>query len=230
MRYSSLVILNHFLACLTTFTWNDWTNFSFYGSLTTDETDQLFGITLDQLSQAWPHPYEITEEICWRILNPDFLDMCCLQKVRKTLFFFLIQVKKYIRVDKIFTKTDKPFWVVLGLLGPSWLAETFFQKSGLLSLLILWLSNFMQKFRKNWWANFEVLCCERRDEQTDEQCQFHRTLPLKRMSKNNWKTRMVTCNLTIKDIKKILLGSFRSLLLTLNKFDVIFRILHCYFW
>ena len=54
--------------------------------------------------------------------------------------------------------------------------KNFFQKSGRVTFFLSWTSNFMQNFRKIWWAVLRILCHGRTDGQTDGQELFPRTL------------------------------------------------------
>ena len=49
--------------------------------------------------------------------------------------------------------------------------SNFFQKSGSITCLILWLSNLMQKIRKNWRANSTILRCEQQKQPPEVFCQ-----------------------------------------------------------
>ena len=74
-------------------------------------------------------------------------------------------------MDFIFVKTLKPSsFVPFYVFFPSDLSN-FFQKSGSITCLILWLSNFMQKIRKNWWANSTILRCEQQKQPPEVFCQ-----------------------------------------------------------
>ena len=64
---------------------------------------------------------------------------------------------------RFFVKTPKATF--LGIFGPSWSVETFFQSWDFVTFLFLWLSNFIQKIRKNWYANWDLAL--QMDRQTD---------------------------------------------------------------
>ena len=72
----------------------------------------------------------------------------------------------------------------LELSEPSWHSRVFyFQRLDLVTFLILWLCNFMQKTRKKWWANSEILGCECWKKMVgwmNKQSQIHRRLPSSR--------------------------------------------------
>ena len=96
-----------------------------------------------------------------RFLNhkPDFSQTCCFCKRSKDHWHFHDEAKNiYIWVDKIFTKTPKPYFWKFWALG---VHERFF-KNQYPSLYYFMRSNFMIKNqKKNWWWRDLVL-------QTDE--------------------------------------------------------------
>ena len=107
-----------------------------------------------------------------------------LAKSNKTISTITLKQNKYFYMYYIFVRTPKTslwrhFWNFLGLPDPS----EFFQKSGSVSFLKLWLSNFKHKIKRHWWAVFEIFPWEW-TEQTKERTnkrkasQIHWTLLL----------------------------------------------------
>ena len=99
-------------------------------------------------------------------------------------FVVSMDAKNAIWMAKNLVKTTKTsllghFW---DFFGPHHWRDLFF-KNQTLSLFLLHASNFMQKIRKNWRANPEILHCEWMDEQIDQQSQIKRTLLLIGVSK-----------------------------------------------
>ena len=86
-------------------------------------------------------------------------------------WYFHIQVKQVYMNRSEFCQNPKIliFGPFLELFRPSWSNGIFFfQKLGFVIFLTLWLSNFMQRIRKNWSANPEILNCERTDGWTNK--------------------------------------------------------------
>ena len=93
--------------------------------------------------------------------------MSSLQKVRRTIAHS--QKSTYVWISFL-SKPWNPHLSYLFVFFPSDLSN-FFQKSGSITCLILWLSNFMQKIRKNWWANSTILRCEQQKQPPEVFCQ-----------------------------------------------------------
>ena len=62
---------------------------------------------------------------------------------------------------------ENPWNLIFGTFWALLTQRDQYQKSGFVTFLTLWLSNFMQEIRKNWWANSEIWRCERTDERNE---------------------------------------------------------------
>ena len=74
----------------------------------------------------------------------------------------------------------------LGLFGHFWFNGTFLKnRASSLFLLYSYLTS-CKKSKRNWWVNSGILCCEWMNEQTNEQGQIHKIVPLARVSENKF--------------------------------------------
>ena len=93
--------------------------------------------------------------------------------------------------------------------------ENFFKKSGSVIFQCLLTLNFIQNFRKIWWANPEIKMDGRTNERTNERCQNHRTLAKREFNNlfryNKWSSRFVVLILFSIYYWKILAPSIRPL-------------------
>ena len=75
-------------------------------------------------------------------------------------------------------------------------SKTFYQKSGSVTIELLWIPNFIANFRKIVGAVFEISCDKRMDEQMDGQDWFYRSLDFQQGTN---KTNMIIVNTIRRD-------------------------------